>query len=1246
MLAFVDKIKDCYMTKSVSIEQEIPKILCADKPKTVNLQANNICNSKCLMCNIWQQKRQIEITPTELYKIFSDSFFSEVENVGITGGEPTLRDDLFEIYKILPEVIPNLKGGSFITNGLLPEKAIDVYSKINNYYLKKGLNFSGMVSIDGLGDIHNKVRGKKNAFEKAVNTLLGLKSKNIQIIACCTIVKENVYGINDLLNWGKKNNIYIRFRVAEFIDRLYNEDLDHQIKNFDVYEIKHLVSFFHLLINDYENDESVKSTYTSILSILTGGKRIIGCPYQNLDAINLDSEGNFSICSPKGKLHEIGKDISSTVKSFFDERSFIKSNYCDTCIHDYHSTYIPEIESEIKSKAHYDSLMYSKKLLPPILDESPILDIDFRRMKTILLVGWYGTETAGDIAILKGIVDEYLKINPDLKFILFSLFPFYSKTTFKDLEKSVRILDYHGKQSYNAALESDAIVMAGGPLMDIPQTEMIAALFSFFNDLQKPRIIDGCGIGPLNNNEFKNNVIQIIMLANKVNVRDSASKELLRLFGIKKEINVRSDPSSTFIKSLKLENPSNDNVIRCFFRELTDEYPQGISSDTAFKNIVEFIQNLLIWYPEKRIELYSMHFFPVGKDDREFAKRIAKVINNERVTFDIKPRSPEEILNAMISASFCVSMRFHSVVFASNVGCKFIAIDYTAGGKIKGFLKDANQLSRIIYLNQLALLNKNKFEKMLENKPMFDLAETKKTNNIEGLNIVHLTSVDNGGAGIAAYRLHLNLLKNKINSRFLVLSKSKDDESIKKIEDLIEFDVRENIWLNQWDKCQADAYKYPNKPEGNEIFTDINSGIALHNIDEIKKADIINLHWTAGLLDSDYMQLAFFNKPVVWTLHDMNAFTGGCHYSAGCDRYKYQCGACPQLGSDDENDLSHQTWLKKYNAYKNINLTIVTPSKWLAECAAESSLFFNHPITVIPNGFPLDIFKPNLIKQFDIGLESISKYRIILFGADYETNRKGFNYLVGALEILSKQVSDFKIVLGVFGYYPSNIRIPDNCIIINYGKVKDENELAGIYNNADVFVLPSLEDNLPNVVIEALACGLPVVGFNIGGVKEQIDHKVNGYLANAKDENDLAEGIKWVLSESNYLELKQNCRSKAVKEYSSETQVIKYSNLYKNILNDAECNTMSVEYVFNNLFILAEELIQRTEYSKSKVILSFLLENEPENLNYLNDLAVINILLNDYENAEQILKKILTIDPNNEVAIENLEYIKQDLLEN
>jgi glycosyltransferase involved in cell wall biosynthesis/polysaccharide pyruvyl transferase WcaK-like protein len=1100
-----------------------------------------------------------------------------------------------------------------------------------------------MVSIDGVGVVHDKVRGKKDAFEKTSKALFGLRSRDVQVTVCCTIVKENVYGIHDLLAWCKSNNFYVRFRIAEFINRLYNENLASQIKNFDEYEIKHLVSFFHLLITEYENDESIKATYYSILSLLTGGKRIVECPYQNLDAINLDSEGSYSVCAPKGKLHKCGNDISADVKVGFEERLFIKSNYCNNCIHDYHSIFIPEVKSDIDNRNQYNTLMFYNSPLPFVTSENQTTEIDLLKMNKILLVGWYGTETAGDIAILNSIIQEYKSLNPELKFVLFSLYPFYSKTTLNDLNESIEILDYHGKLSYQAAQECDAVVMAGGPLMDIPQTKMIAALFKLFYDQKKPGIIEGCGIGPLNVDQYKENVKQIAMMASKISVRDSASSELLRKYGIQKNIEVRTDPSTSFIKSLKLENQTKENVIRCFLRELTDEYPQGISSETAFKNITGFIQKLLKWYPEFRIELMAMHYFPVGKDDREFAKRIVNEVNDNRLSFDIKPRTPEEILQAMSSAYFCISMRFHSVVFASAINCKFIAIDYTAGGKIKGFLEDSNQLSRMIYLNQLPVVNKNKFEKMLNNRPLFELSETQ-LEEIKTLKIIHLTSVDKGGAGIAAYRLHKGLLKNEYDSTFLVLSKSRDDDSIKKIEDLIYQNEKENFWINQWNNCQAGAEQYANKPDGYEVFTDINSRINLNNIEDIKNADIINLHWTAGLLDSDYMQTTYFDKPVVWTLHDMNVFTGGCHYSDGCEKYKHGCGACPQLSSVDENDLSHQIWLKKSDAYKNLNLTIVTPSKWLADCAAQSPLFFNFPIIVIPNGFPLDIYKTATDCSENESPKIIEKQKLILFGADYETDRKGFKYLVSALELLSKKIVDYKISLGVFGYYPADFKIPDNCTLINYGKINDENELAKIYGNADVFVLPSIEDNLPNVVIEALACGTPVVGFNIGGVKEQVEHKINGYLANVKDVTDLAEGIHWVLFESNYSSLQNNSRLKVVNEYSMEDQTSRYFNLYQNLVKNSKMDPSSQKIILDDLFVKAETLIQNGEYSKSKVILTFLLGKDTDNLNYLNDLAVNYILMKDYENADEFIQRVLIIDPDNDVAKKNLEYLKQELI--
>jgi polysaccharide pyruvyl transferase WcaK-like protein len=234
--------------------------------------------------------------------------------------------------------------------------------------------------------------------------------------------------------------------------------------------------------------------------------------------------------------------------------------------------------------------------------EFPAVALDLRGMKEILMVGWYGTETAGDIAILQGIMTEYLRENPSLRFRVMSLHPFYTRTTIAawpgTLRSRVKVLDYVSGEALNAVVDCDAIVMAGGPLMDIHETGKILCLFKRFADQGKQRVIEGCGVGPLHNDCFRWNVCRIARLATRISVRDSASRDMLRLFGIQKEIEVRLDPAVTFLRSLAVRHHGSDGkVIRCFLRELTSEYPQSLSGEQATANLLTLLRNLLEWNP-------------------------------------------------------------------------------------------------------------------------------------------------------------------------------------------------------------------------------------------------------------------------------------------------------------------------------------------------------------------------------------------------------------------------------------------------------------------------------------------------------------------------------------------------------------------------------------------------------------------------------------------------------------------------
>jgi FkbM family methyltransferase len=424
--------------------------------------------------------------------------------------------------------------------------------------------------------------------------------------------------------------------------------------------------------------------------------------------------------------------------------------------------------------------------------------------------------------------------------------------------------------------------------------------------------------------------------------------------------------------------------------------------------------------------------------------------------------------------------------------------------------------------------------------------------------VVHICTQDFGGAGKAAYRLHKGLQKVGVDSTMLVVNKQSGDPSVKVFPSEYLGSVKQSLnipsygsplWRQQMLRWQNELTKYPNRPGGLEMFTDALSDIQLEQVQEIRDADIINLHWVAGSLDYPNAPLALRDKQIVWTLHDMNPLTGGCHYSGDCEKYQERCGACPQLGSNIQEDLARQNWDQKFYAFQNLDLNIVTPSKWLADCASKSSLLSKFPITVMPYGFPLDTFKPYPKSDIRKPLNIPENARVILFGADSIVNaRKGFVYLLEAIKRLPLN-KEFTTVVLTFGGFPEGLQIETKHKIYNLGSIADENKLALAYSAADVFVIPSLEDNLPNTVVEAMACGVPVVGFDIGGIPDMIVHKKNGFLARPRDIDSLLEGIEWAISPPNGgKNISAFCREPVETKYALEVQANAYKEMYDAII--------------------------------------------------------------------------------------------------
>lgn len=415
------------------------------------------------------------------------------------------------------------------------------------------------------------------------------------------------------------------------------------------------------------------------------------------------------------------------------------------------------------------------------------------------------------------------------------------------------------------------------------------------------------------------------------------------------------------------------------------------------------------------------------------------------------------------------------------------------------------------------------------------------------LRVAAISTSDSGGAGKAAYRLHLGLESGGVHSRMHVASKKSTNQNVHVIPGI--------------DTAGAPLYKkrneilaaqYPDRPSSLEVFTLAESDVRLNGICDIAEADIVHLHWVADLLDYRHAAQVLRGKKIVWTLHDMNPFTGGCHYAGECTKYMRQCGDCPQLGSGTEDDLSLHVWKQKLGAYKKMDITVVTPSKWLSTCARESALLGRFPVHVIPYGFPTDIFKPFPKDAARAALNIDATAKVVLFGADIiNKKRKGFHYLLKALEKLSQGLQVSNIVLAFFGRLPEAFKLTLPYPAFVFGDVSDENSLAKIYSSADVFVLPTLEDNLPNTVMEAMACGTPVVGFDVGGVPDMIDDKKTGRLVVPGDIHGLADGILWVLKNRETADLSRNCRVKAL-SFSLERQASSYQKIYEQLLAQSQ----------------------------------------------------------------------------------------------
>ena len=406
------------------------------------------------------------------------------------------------------------------------------------------------------------------------------------------------------------------------------------------------------------------------------------------------------------------------------------------------------------------------------------------------------------------------------------------------------------------------------------------------------------------------------------------------------------------------------------------------------------------------------------------------------------------------------------------------------------------------------------------------------------------TSERTGGAAVAANRLKDALNKHGEKAKMLVRDKETDDITVVGLQR--GFLSR---WRFLWERWCIFVRLHFSRKHLFEI--DIaNMGHDITSLREFKEADVIHLHWVnQGMLSlQDIRKILQSDKPIVWTMHDIWPATAICHLSLGCHRFENGCHHCKYLpGGGSQNDLSATVWKRKQQILEGQSLIFVACSRWLAGEAKRSGLLKGQKVTVIPNPIDTSVFKKmdQLDARKDLGLPEYKQF--ILFVSQRATNvNKGMSYLEEACQKLVAAHPSMKETVAVIILGGHAEEVTDKLPIPAYplGYVNDPHRIAQIYNAADMFVLPSLSENLPNTIMEAMACGVPCLGFKVGGIPEMIDHQKNGYVAQYRSSDDLATGLYWILAEADHAALSAAAVQKVCREYSQHAVALRYSEIY------------------------------------------------------------------------------------------------------
>lgn len=685
------------------------------KPTVIQFPVNDICNSRCGMCNIWQRKRDHELTPDELATILRDPLFTEVTFVGLNGGEPTLRKDLPELASALIRELPKLKELHIITNAIRHQDVTERILAVNDVAKDAGKKLSVSVSLDGVGEDHDRNRGVPGNFDSAVKVINTLKAHSVPVSIGCTLTAANCDGADDLLQWCEDNGIEdYEFRLGVEIRRVYNDGYD-LLNPLTEAQWFHLTMFFDKLSRDERVGAAQRRFYKSLVEqIAFGSPRSAGCHWQT-QGVTLDTRGDLSYCSVKSPT--IGSALTQSAlgiyKNGLPTRRRIIKNDCAGCRHDLLGP--TPIREKVRDAIDEATEPWRRRAAQHLADQQA-RQTDFTpnhithatlchpaRWRHVLITGWYGTETQGDKAILSELVHFIRTQSPDCRITLTTIDRKVSLQTQREMPElaGVELIDLHSAAKSGVVERADAVILGGGPLEDIGETEHVWRLFHKANELSKARVIFGCGVGPFNNERVKAQASAILRMTTGGFFRDRESHDYAVRLGASAKLGLGCDPALRYLyrwarQHRRRDTPPNAKTrLIGLVRANTCEYVADLTSDELDNRNRETTGKLASIFESAAerhqavVDLLPMHALDLGGDDRLFNRQIAKAFTDPgKARVERGYLTLNELLESIADADAAVAMRYHGHLFCMALGVPVLSIDYTGErGKVAALIE-------------------------------------------------------------------------------------------------------------------------------------------------------------------------------------------------------------------------------------------------------------------------------------------------------------------------------------------------------------------------------------------------------------------------------------------------------------------------------------------------------------------------------------------------------------------------------